>query len=287
MPDKVAATAITYFKRFFLTRSVMDYNPSVIALSSIYASSKVEEVIITSDVLVSRFDVIINGVNADVDVMEVPLSKDGTSMRVTMDVLLNTELKFLQDLQFHLICYHPLKSLGIVREKLKAAGVMKEDEHMGEYMARAEELIMRKALLSDMPLSHPPAIIAIAAAIEAAEEGQGPEKDAILEAVASGMEKVRKLIDEAIVCLAELPGNDAKEDAPAVAELERKRQRVQKDENDPMSSTYQLHEQEEKDRAEEEERQRYVEVKERLERKTKALLGFDTNGTPPKRQRVV
>lgn len=31
LPTKTAATAVTYFKRFFLTRDLMEYNPNVIA----------------------------------------------------------------------------------------------------------------------------------------------------------------------------------------------------------------------------------------------------------------
>jgi len=42
-PHKIQATAITYFKRFYLQWSVMEHHPKHIMLTCVYTSCKVEE----------------------------------------------------------------------------------------------------------------------------------------------------------------------------------------------------------------------------------------------------
>lgn len=41
LPRKVAATAVTYVKRVFLTRSVLDQHPAAVMLTAIYLAGKV------------------------------------------------------------------------------------------------------------------------------------------------------------------------------------------------------------------------------------------------------
>ncbi len=41
-PRKVAATAVTYVKRYYMTRSLLDQHPAVIMLTAIYLAGKVQ-----------------------------------------------------------------------------------------------------------------------------------------------------------------------------------------------------------------------------------------------------
>lgn len=294
-PEKVAATAITYFKRFFVDHCVMDFNPAVIALSSLYAAFKVEEVIMSADDLVARFDVVMNGVETSTDIAEVPLSsRDGTCERVASAVLLNIELAFLQQLRFHLICYHPFRSLGILREVLKNASILCDgdeemqdasgkttggDERLGEVMARAQYIICRRAFLSDLSLSRPPAVLAIAAIVVAAAEVEnGPSAVDIIDAIKGRSEAQIPVGDELVINVTtaveqmkRLPDRAAGDEAAVVAVLEKKRRRLQgtenfltnclKDEKDAMNL----------EQVDEEEAQRSHAARE----KTAKLLGFD------------
>lgn len=295
-PDKVAATAIAYFKRFFLDQSVMDFNPAAIALSSIYGAFKVEEVLMSADDLVSRFDVVMNGFDAGTDVSEVPLSRDGTCERVTSAVLLNTELAFMQQLRFHLICYHPFRSLGIMREVLKNASLlcdgdveMKEgagmngngDKQLGEVIARAHYILCRRALLSDLSLSRPPAVLAVAAIVVAAAEVEnGPSAADVMEAIRNGSEAKIPVDDDLVAAITatveqmeKLSDGAAEDEAVTMAAVEKKRRRVQtaqnfltnclKDEEDAMNL----------EEVDQEEAQRSRAARE----KTAKLLGFDTS----------
>lgn len=297
-PEKVAATAITYFKRFFVDQCVMDFNPAAIALSSLYAAFKVEEVIMSADDLVARFDVVMNGVEGNTDIAKVPLSRDGTCERVSSAVLLNTELAFLQQIKFHLICYHPFRSLGILREMLKNASILcdrdKEmadvsgkttdgDKRLAEVMARAQYILCRRALLSDLSLSRGPAILAIAAIVVAAAEVEnGPTAADIIDAIKRGSEAQIPVGDElvtnvtaAVEQMSILPDRTSEDEATVIAALEKKRRRVQpahnfltnclKDEEDAMNL----------EQVDEEEAKRSRAARE----KTAKLLGFDVGNS--------
>lgn len=284
-PQKVAATAITYFKRYFLDRSILDYNPSVIALSSLYAAFKVEEVLLSADDLVSRTDVILNGVAADMDLSEIPDSVDGTSSRVSSDILLKTELSFLQQLRFHLICYHPFRSLGILREQLFAADILcekgedadsKDDSKLANVLSRAEYIVTRRALPSDLLLCHTPAILAIAATLVAIVEAfpESPDIQMNVLKTIGISEEISDRVTTVKDQLMKLPDKPKEGEAEIVAALEKKRRALQKDENDPTTKEYQENERMKLDEEEEEELDRNRIYQKRLKEKTAQLLGF-------------
>lgn len=168
-PPKVAATAITYFKRYYLDHSIHDTDPSLIALASLYASFKVEEVLLSADDLISQMDCHVNK----------PLSS-GTSGKkcgetatcITVEQLLAIELPFLQRLDFHLICFHPFRSLGIMREHL-ARTCAHEKEVLSRMMRNTEAFIMKVVVVSDLIFLHPPAVLAAAATLVVTEVDRG------------------------------------------------------------------------------------------------------------------
>lgn len=274
-PKKIAATAITYFKRFFLDRSVLEYNPSVVSLSSLYAAMKVEEVIMSADDLVLRYDEYINGLKHD---DPASLSVDATAQRVPVDVLLSIELEFLQQLHFHLICYHPYHSLGIIREHLKVLNL--DENKLHELVSYAEHIVAKRAQLSDLPLLHPPAVIALAATLVSAEERDvGVEGGMILTSCGAD-ETVRETIEQAAEVLREWPNSVGDIDVDKVRDLEKKRRLHCNRLNDPLTQEYKDREMEKLAKEDEIERERSRVFQERLREKTDTMLGQE----PPQKK---
>lgn len=290
LPDKLAATAITYFKRFFLHRSVMDYNPAAIALLSLYASSKVEEIVFDARDLVARFDASVNGVASDTPLFEQPMSADGCAMRITADALLSTELWFLQQISFHLICYHPFKSLGIAREKLHAANIcgtgQKAEDLLADVITRAEHIVRRRALLSDLPLSNLPAVIAVAATIVGAKDAGGPDEKQLLSVLIGDNQSLKDKVRDAVEVLQSLSDRTPENEASQVAQLEKKRKLVQKNINDPMSDEFKEMEKEQLRQEDEKELERLKIFQEKLKRRAEAMLGHDAVDVSSKKRKI-
>lgn len=267
-PDKVAATAITYFKRFYLDRSVLDYNPSVIALSCLYASMKIEEVILSADDLVLRIDTVLNGIcdpDANPAGEAATQSVDATASRVTADMLLNEELPFFNMLKFHLICYHPYRSLSVLRVRVSEDGDLpdltertpsgeaagesvglqaKEYTLLEKLFGLAVRIVNRRILLTDMPLTLSPAAIAIAAVVVSAcelaemERVGGVDPELISQKLLSGMDvHVVGTIKSAIAEVKAMREGGLAPDEK-VRELESRRKVLCKQENDPTSDVY-------------------------------------------------
>lgn len=306
-PDKIAATAIAYFKRFYIDRSVLDYNPAVISMSCLYASMKIEEVILSADELVDRVDTVLNGISdsaANPAGEAATESVDGTATRVTADMLLSEELPFLNLLQFHLICYHPYRSLSMLRTRIcedaELPGLNErptvESKGGGSPLAKtdvtpleklfglATRIVNRRVLLTDMPLTHSPAVIAIAAVVVSGAElaetegcsGIEPEllQSRLLSSMGGEVVSAIKLAIADVTAMRE--GGLAADDV--VKELEARRRKLCKPENDPTSELYQKMQ---RDKEEEADRKRLKRAKEMTDQKAakdKALFA-----PPPRR----
>jgi cyclin H len=301
-PDKVAASAISYFKRFFLHRSVLDFNPSIIALSALYASFKVEEVLMSADDLVSRADSILNGIHASAEndtrsVGPPSNSVDGTACRVTSDVLLSTELSFLHSIKFHLICYHPYRCLFALRTRLvndaslptlvelNRTEAHSEDDSsslLSSLMLLATRIVTRRTLFTDVQFTHSPAAIAIASLVAAAFElrqvegkfGEALDPDAIQAALLRDIDEGGStvIIDLARQIRQMVEGGTK---SAIVRELEIRRQALRNPLNDPMSVEYQKVDEERQSELHEKRRRKALDHKEKVRRETAALVGFD------------
>eukprot|EP00172_Hildenbrandia_rubra_P004086 Plantae.Rhodophyta-Hildenbrandia_rubra.ctg7596.p1 GENE.Plantae.Rhodophyta-Hildenbrandia_rubra.ctg7596~~Plantae.Rhodophyta-Hildenbrandia_rubra.ctg7596.p1 ORF type:complete len:364 (-),score=85.95 Plantae.Rhodophyta-Hildenbrandia_rubra.ctg7596:477-1568(-) len=272
-PHKVQATAITYFTRFYLRRSVLEYNPSVISLLSVYAASKVEEVIITADDLVYRADRVLNGVEKEEAINSrssgngtfVDLdSIDGTAVRVSSDVLLGEELGFLQMLDFHLICYHGYRSIDYVGKEMNI-----EEDVLVKAVAKINEVV----LLTDMILTHTPAVVALAvlqlSGVDVntfVNDGEGQKR--VMEACSLIKREEERL-----------KGNEG--NVENVTKLERRRRKMRIGKQDPCSEEGQRFKEETEQRLEDErlERDRAMEL-ERKKQEEDLLSGkrFSTGG---------
>lgn len=307
IPDKVAATAITYYKRFYLGRSVLDYNPSVIALSAIYAGCKVEEVILSADDLATHFDTILNGLDPksleDRDPMKSIDSVDGTAMSISSEMLLNWELQFLNMLRFHLICYHPYRSLSVIQSKIESDPHMvfltdpppltsKAGDHSGssktsrtvlnELMHLARTAITGRALFTDLQFTHSPAAIAMACIVCAARQLTNASPANLPNVTSSELEtrllnlvdsEIRDEILEVVTDIENVPSSN--ESVSDIKALELRRKKLCLAQNDPTTELYQELERQQSEQLEDKRLKKSQQQRELMQQRTNALMGFD------------
>ncbi|KAL1147984.1 hypothetical protein V6Z11_A10G093600 [Gossypium hirsutum] len=103
-PNKIQATALIYFKRFYLQWSVMEHHPKHIMLTCVYAACKIEE----------------NHVSAE---------EIGKGISQDHQMILNYEMIVSQSLEFDLIVYAPYRSVeGFVNDmEVEASPVVHEE----------------------------------------------------------------------------------------------------------------------------------------------------------------
>lgn len=249
LPTKVTLTAVSYFKRFFVDRSVTAYNPSVIALSALYASGKVEEVYIPVGVLVEDFDTAINEIQRNTSLKDNPNSKDNTAIRVSPDALLKVELAFLQQLDFQMIVFHPFRSLGVVREYLRKARVWPDEDgnnNKSQTLAKvaeyAENLVSTIVPLTDATLTHVPSQIALAVTIAAAvdlqaESNEDEAADVVFRACDNNGSNCRLSVF-AVISLIRATVDKEEDDLAVLQDLEERRRKISVRQNDPMCDEY-------------------------------------------------
>lgn len=264
LPEKLGATAVTYFKRFYIDRSVTEYNPCVTAVSCLYAAGKVEEIYLPAQRLASDFDVVVNGISqAQVSAEQLNQREFNEevpgelAVRVSEDKLLQWELSFLQHLQFHLVCYHGFRSLGALRETLKRKQLWVSDDEKGMMMKgeckmlkqvckKAHLCIAWRVPLTELVVTDTPAVVAMAAVATAATD-EGAEKndeDAVTSVLGAATQerhenedevnKLQNAVLQAVWTLRNTSAHDADGDSGGmdegyVRECEAKRRRWQVD----------------------------------------------------------
>ncbi|KAL5146068.1 Cyclin-H1-1 [Glycine soja] len=124
-PHKIQATALIYFKRFYLQWSVMEHQPKHIMLTCIYAACKIEE----------------NHVSAE-----------------------ELETLVLQSLEFDLIVYAPYRSVeGFINDMEEFFNAGDNQLEMLKTLQETARFEVDKMMLTDAPLLFPPGQLALAA----------------------------------------------------------------------------------------------------------------------------
>ncbi|XP_034226892.1 cyclin-H1-1-like [Prunus dulcis] len=137
-PHKVQATALIYFKRFYLQWSVMQNHPKNIMLTCIYAACKIEE----------------NHVSAE---------ELGKGISQDHQMILNNEMIVYQSLEFDLIVYAPYRSIeGFIDDMGEFCGI-NDDRLQILQLLHAAKMEVDKIMLTDAPLLFPPGQLALAA----------------------------------------------------------------------------------------------------------------------------
>ncbi|XP_031490128.1 cyclin-H1-1 isoform X2 [Nymphaea colorata] len=137
-PHKIQATAIIYFKRFYLQWSVMEHDPKHIMLTCVYASCKVEEFHVSAEEL-------------------------GKGIQQDHQVILNNEMIVLQSLGFDLIVYAPYRSIDGFLEDMEECCRAMDGQRQFKDLRDPARLEVDKIMLTDAPLLFPPAQLALAA----------------------------------------------------------------------------------------------------------------------------
>ncbi|XP_047340963.1 cyclin-H1-1 [Impatiens glandulifera] len=137
-PRKIQATALIYFKRFYLQWSVMEHHPKQIMLTCIYAACKAEE----------------NHVSAE---------ELGKGIEQDHQIILNNEMLVYQSLGFDLIVYAPYRALqGFVTDLEEFLHATDEEIQVLKVIMETANMEADKIMLTDAPLLFPPGQLALA-----------------------------------------------------------------------------------------------------------------------------
>eukprot|EP01112_Ceratiomyxa_fruticulosa_P010569 TRINITY_DN2807_c0_g1_i1.p1 TRINITY_DN2807_c0_g1~~TRINITY_DN2807_c0_g1_i1.p1 ORF type:complete len:311 (+),score=29.35 TRINITY_DN2807_c0_g1_i1:292-1224(+) len=134
LPPKILATALVFFKRFYLFHSIIDYNVKYIAPTCVYISCKIEENYID----VEEFCKVIN---------------------YKADQILKLEVKVMETLKFQFVVYHPYRPLDGFVMDIKTRS---RYQNMDKIHATAITFL-DLAMITDLVLFYPPSQIALAA----------------------------------------------------------------------------------------------------------------------------
>ena len=167
---KVTATAALLCRRFYLSNSVMCYDPKVIMVAAAFLAAKVEDAM------------------TDVRYLE-----EGTNLMnapVTQSEILPAEIHLLSGIDFDLLCFHPYKAVLSITEDLRTYLKSEKGKSLVRFpdgstrpivgqdlkpMHDSAQDIVNDVIVSDIPLLYPPGQIGLAALMVANEHQQ--EKD--------------------------------------------------------------------------------------------------------------
>ncbi|CAO2832734.1 unnamed protein product [Amaranthus hypochondriacus] len=145
-PHKIQATALTYYKRFYLCWSVMEHHPKSVMLTCIYLACKIEE----------------NHVSAE---------ELGKGIQQDHRIILDNEMLVLQSLGFDLIVYSPYRSIeGFINDMEDFCYATNGQVDLLEDLHQRAIFETDKAMLTDAPLLFPPGQLALAVLRRANEE---------------------------------------------------------------------------------------------------------------------
>lgn len=164
---KVTATAALLFRRFFLSNSVMLWDPKAIMVAAAFLGSKVEDA--TSDV---RY------LEEGTKLMNAP---------VTLAEIIPAELALVSGINFDLLCFHPYKAVLAFTEDLRTYLKSEKGRSLAHFQSGEDRPVVgqdlkpmhdmaRKmiddAIVSDVPLLYSPGQVGLAALMVANDELQ-------------------------------------------------------------------------------------------------------------------
>ncbi|KAH9621474.1 hypothetical protein KSS87_020515 [Heliosperma pusillum] len=133
---RVVATAITYMRRVYTSRSLTDYDPRLVAPTCLYLASKAEESTVQARLLVFYIK---------------KMYPEDIRYRFEIKDILEMEMKILEALNYYLVVFHPYRSLT---QFLGDAGMMD--------LMQVTWGIVNDTYKMDLILIHPPHLIALA-----------------------------------------------------------------------------------------------------------------------------
>eukprot|EP00164_Ancoracysta_twista_P006992 GFYU01009846.1.p1 GENE.GFYU01009846.1~~GFYU01009846.1.p1 ORF type:complete len:277 (-),score=16.22 GFYU01009846.1:119-949(-) len=177
--QRVIATAIVYFKRFYLLNNFIHYDPALIAPCCVWIAIKAEELRIDCKAIISI-------------VQNFELSR-GSKWPYDRDTLLECELLVMEDLLFDFIVYHPYRPMAKFLEDFKlttgpdAAAALKQKAWN----------VINDSYKTDVCLRYPPYLIALASIYVACVlSNQHQTLEQILREMTIDLSQVMEIIDE-------------------------------------------------------------------------------------------
>lgn len=147
MPTQVKATAVSFFRKFYLVHSTMEYHPKNIMYTCVFLAAKSENYFIS--------------INSFTKALRNTENKD----------ILDLEFTVLEALHFTLLVHHAFRPLYgfyldfqtvLLHPEPRIRGLT--NERLASLLDKGKEWIMEKALLSDIPFLYTPPQVALAAA---------------------------------------------------------------------------------------------------------------------------
>ncbi len=135
-PPRVAATAVVYFRRVYVTSSYARHDPRVVAPGCLYLASKAEESVVSAKVLLAATRRLRPG------------------WHVELRQLLDAEMLILEELDTHILVFSPYLALT----KLLASDAQLADLGQNAWAA------LNDAHRTDLPLVHAPHMLALGCA---------------------------------------------------------------------------------------------------------------------------
>lgn len=133
--QRVVATAVSYFRRVYTRKSMTEYDPPLVAPTSLYLASKAEESTVQARLLVFYIRKLCNDERHKYEIKDI----------------LEMEMKLLEALDYYLVVYHPYRPLS---QLLQDAG-LPDLNHFAWG-------IVNDTYKMDLILIHPPYMIALA-----------------------------------------------------------------------------------------------------------------------------
>ncbi|XP_021736923.1 cyclin-C1-1-like [Chenopodium quinoa] len=134
--QRVVATAITYMRRVYTRKSLTEFDPRLVALTSLYLAAKAEESTVQARLLVFYIK---------------KIYPEDIRYRFDIKDILEMEMKILEALNYYLVVFHPYRSLT---QFLQDAGMMD--------LMQFTWGIVNDTYKMDLILIHPPHLIALA-----------------------------------------------------------------------------------------------------------------------------
>ncbi|KAL6570480.1 hypothetical protein OROGR_000030 [Orobanche gracilis] len=170
-PRKIQATALIYFKRFYLQWSVMEHHPKNIMLTCIYAACKAEENYVSAEEL-------------------------GKGIEQDHQMILNNEMLVLQSLGIDLIVYVPYRALdGFISDMEELYDGNLGQSEIIKNLHESAKAEVDKIMRSDAPLLFPPGQLALAALRRASEVHKVIDFESYVESMLSRQHPAHNLSD--------------------------------------------------------------------------------------------
>ncbi|KAL4223898.1 hypothetical protein ACF0H5_017361 [Mactra antiquata] len=253
MPKYVQGTALTYFKRFYIHNSIMDFHPKDLMLTCVYLSCKVEEF----NVSIGQF---VGNLKGDREKFA--------------NIILGFELLLMDKLHYHLTVHNPFRPLEGFLIDLKTRYFKDKPESVERLRKNAEEFV-EKSMSTDACLIFSPSQLALAAIIYSAGE-DGISLDNYVTSVLlnkTGPEDIKKMVSQ-IKRIKSLVKNQEPLHRELIGPVQRKLENCRNQSNNPESEVYKRRLEEMFEEEEEERSRKRARIAKEEKETEKQLLGY-------------